>query len=234
MFDLKKDLSSTILQKFLMGLTGVALLAFIVVHLLGNLTLYMGEGTYFNAYVFKLKSMGKLLYVAEVGLLLLFGLHIITAIRLKLRNLKARSEGYFAATPTKGGQATSNFASRNMVISGLILLAFLIFHLYQFRFGPTMEDGYVTTVDGQQSIDLYRLVVESFSNGWVVALYTVCMLVLGLHLRHGFWSAWQSLGLMNAKYTKCLYGVALLFAIVVAMGFLFIPLWIYYGQHAAL
>jgi len=227
MLTLKKAIQSSVGQKFIMALSGLALVGFIIVHLLGNLTLFAPDSTPFNAYVQKLYSMGPLLLVAEGGLVFLFVLHMVTAIRITIKNKAARPEKY-AVQQSKKGPSKSNLASRNMIISGLILLVFLVIHIADFRLGPGVNEGYVTTINGQQTRDLHRLVVEEFKEPGEVVFYVAVMLFLGMHLRHGFWSAFQSLGALNPRLEKPIYAAGLGLALLLAAGFLLIPLWLYF------
>ena len=118
-----------------------------------------------------------------------------------------------------------------MVVTGLVLLIFVIVHLKMFKFGPGVEAEYVdvhlTEIHGEEVRDLYRLVEEKFSNVWTVIGYVAVMLLLGLHLRHGFWSAFQSLGIGYPRYAPLIYSVGIVFAIVMAVGFLLLPILIY-------
>lgn len=227
MLTVKKALQSSVGKKFIMGLSGLALVGFILMHLLGNLTLFAQSSVPFNAYVQKLSSFGALLVAAEIGLIVLFLVHVVAAFRVTFANKSARPEKY-DLQKSKKGPSKNNVASRNMIVSGIIVLGFLIFHIYQFRFGPGMVEGYVTDVHGIPSRDLFKLVVEQFQNPFIVALYVGVMLFLGMHLRHGFWSAFQSLGAMNPRLTKPIYCLGSLIAFVFAAGFLFIPIWIYF------
>lgn len=225
MLTVKKALSSSIGRKYLMAMSGLALVGFIILHLAGNLALYSPDATIFNAYAAKMKAMGPLFYVAEIGLFGLFLFHILLAINLKISHKSARPEKYAVSQTDKG---RGNVSSKNMIITGGILAAFLIFHVIDFRFGPGMEEGYTTTIDGEQVRDLYRLVVEEFKELPHVIIYTLTMLFLGFHVRHGFWSAFQSLGAMNPRYEKPVYALGLLIAITASAGFLFIPVYIYF------
>jgi succinate dehydrogenase / fumarate reductase, cytochrome b subunit len=222
-----KVFRSSIGKKFLMALTGLGLVVFVITHLAGNLALYKSEGSTFNAYTQGLAGFGFLLYIAEVGLLLAFLVHIVTAILIKRGHKEARPVRYVVARP-KNGPTQSNLSSRNMISSGVILLIFLVLHIWQFKYGPGINDGYVTDVNGVQGRDLYRLVVETFHQPLYVVIYVGAMLFLGLHLRHGFWSAFQSLGAMNPRFTRLVYALGFFIAAILALGFLFIPIWIYF------
>lgn len=211
-----------------MALTGLGLIGFIFVHLAGNLLLLKNDGSSFNAYAHTLESWGVLLYVAEVGLIGLFVSHIFSAILVRRANMQARPQGY-KMVATKGGPSYASPASKGMAISGLLILVFLVIHIWQFKFGPNVDAGYVTESKFGPIRDLYRLVVESFRDPLVTGFYLVCLLALGLHLRHALWSAFQSLGLLNTESRTRLYAISLLVALILAGGFLLIPLWVFFG-----
>ncbi len=225
MLPIKKALTSSIGKKYLMSISGLALLGFIVVHLLGNLTLYAPTGAAFNQYAKSLHDLGPLLLVAEIGLAGLFLFHAAVAIGIHLKSKDARGVGYEARQTSKGGSSKFGLEANNMIITGLVLLAFVIGHVIHFRFGPGIAEGYTTMIDGEPARDLYRLVAEEFRKPVVSILYMLVMLFLGLHLRHGFWSWLQSMGAMAPKYTKPIYAIGTAFAVVVALGFLGIPIW---------
>lgn len=224
---------SSVGRKYLMALTGLGLVGFVIAHLAGNFLLYLPNGTAFNRYALKLEELGPLLKLAEVGLFLMFLVHIVFAIQLKIQAKGARPQGY-ARFKTKGGPSKTNLASLNMVISGILLLAFVIYHIKHLRLGPGIAEGYVTEIDGKEARDLYALVVESFQKTPVAMLYMSAMVFLGLHLRHGFWSAFQSLGLAYPRYSKHIYCLGLFLAVLLALGFLGIPLWIYFDLSGVL
>lgn len=219
MIPIGKALNSSVGRKFVMALTGLGLVVFIIMHLLGNLLLYKKDPAVFNAYAAKLESFGILLTVAEIGLAAAFIIHIFTAINLKRGAKSARPEGY-AMAQSKGGPSRANLASKNMIISGILLLGFLILHIWQFRF-----EGGATSKEMEEN--LYAIVYTTFKNPIYVGIYEICMIMLGMHLRHGFWSAFQSIGAMNARIDKPirLLGVAL--AGILALGFLGIPIWFF-------
>ncbi len=219
---------TTVFKKVIIALSGLGLVGFVVVHLLGNLTLLRPDGSAFNAYAAKLEGLGGLLAVAEVGLLVVFLTHIGSTLTTKKRNLSARPVAY-RQWKSKGGDTPSNSSSRNMAISGSLILIFLILHIWQFRFGPGMSQGYVATHGQEQIRDLYRLVVETLKNPLMAAFYSLVMVLLGLHLRHGIWSALQSLGLTRPRTLKPLRLAGAVIGVVLGVGFLMIPAWIYFG-----
>lgn len=218
---------TSVAQKFIMALTGLGLVGFVVVHLLGNLSLYKSDGSSFNGYANSLQSLGNILLVAEIGLIVMFVVHILTALVVKKSHLAARPEKY-KIWRSKGGHTPSGLASRNMIVSGLIILGFLILHIFQFRFGPAIEQGYVAQVHGEQVRDLHRLVVETFKQPLFVAIYVFCMALLGMHLRHGFWSSLQSLGINRGNASTQILLVSAVLGFVLSAGFLLIPVWIYF------
>ncbi|NDG85415.1 MAG: succinate dehydrogenase [Proteobacteria bacterium] len=229
MVPLTRLFSSTLGRKYLMGASGMALVLFLVVHLLGNLTLYAKNGDLINAYAARLEALGIGLVVLEVGLAATILLHIITAFQVTFTSKAARPIGY-DSPKSKGGPTKNTVTSRNMILTGIVLLVFLIIHIAQFRFGPEIEDGYTASVNGVMVRDLYRVVVEAFVQPKWVAFYVACMGFLGFHLRHGYWSAFQSLGIINPRWSKPIHMLGLLIALLLATGFLFIPIYIYATQ----
>jgi succinate dehydrogenase / fumarate reductase cytochrome b subunit len=232
MLTLRKAVDSTVSRKYIMGLSGLGLVGFVIVHLLGNLNLLFPGSTHFNAYAEKLHSFGSLLTIAEFGLLFLVLVHVISATRVTLQNKAARPEKYLVVT-SKGAPSRGNISSRNMFITGSVIFAFLILHIWQFRFGAGIEQGYVTQLDGKDVRDLYRLVSEVFHNPLFVGIYVGVMILLGMHFRHGFWSAFQSLGLMSPKLSRPVWILGAVIAVLLSLGFLMIPIWFYFGLGSA-
>lgn len=217
---------SSVGKKIINGLTGLGLVVFVIIHLGGNLTLFSSDPDLFNSYAKKLHDLGFLLYVAEIGLLAVFIFHIVSAISVYISKKKARSFGY-RKHGSAGGTSKKSFSSVTMIYTGLILLAFVIWHVISLKFGPGIEQGYITVIKGETSRDLHRLVYEYFANPINVSLYVFVMILLGFHLRHGFWSAFQSLGANHPKYTPVINSVGYILAVVLAAGFLLIPIWIF-------
>ncbi len=220
-------LRSSVFQKYTMALTGLLLILFVITHLLGNLSLYLPEGQSFNAYANMLTSMGPLYIAAEIGLVFLFVAHIATAIAITRANRAARPVPY-KNYQSKGGPSRADISSRFMPITGALLLLFILLHVWQFRFGAGIIDGYIVDLDGQQIRDLHRLVIETFQNPVYVVIYSFSMIILGIHMKHGFWSAFQSLGLRNPSLHGLLQKLSIILAIVISLGFLGIPVWIYF------
>jgi len=220
---LLKALKSQVGRKILTGITGVGLIIFIIGHLAGNLTLF-GDAQAFNEYTYTLESMGVLLYIVEAGLAFFFLLHAYIGISIWWNRRKARPEGY-EKYQTKGGPSHQTWASRSMIFTGIVLLVFLVIHIDTFKLGET-----ATVInDGTEMRNLQALVVETFQNPIYAFGYTFVMILLGFHLKHGFWSAFTSLTMKHKKYSAAIYTVGIAFAILMAVGFLFIPLYIYFG-----
>ncbi|MDR4498119.1 MAG: succinate dehydrogenase cytochrome b subunit [Candidatus Scalindua sp.] len=220
-------LRSSVGKKILMAMTAFSLVLFVVVHLLGNLKLLSRNSNAFNIYAHKMMSLGGLLYVAEIGLLLLFLTHIIIAGLIFIGKRNARPVGYYMNKRLcKPGY---NFiGSTTMIYTGAMILIFLVVHLMHFKFGPGIKDGYIKEVDGKSVRDLHRLVVEGFQSFWYVSFYTAVISLLGIHLSHGFWSAFQSLGINHPRYTPLILGVGILIAITLSLGFISLPVLLYF------
>lgn len=231
---IKKFLLSSLGKKYFMAVTGLLIIGFLVTHLAANLTLLLPEGDVFNSYAHGLKKWGPLLTVAELGLGALFLIHAFMGIYLKMESRSARPSQYARSLKTKGGESKSGLASNYMVITGAVLLVFVTLHILQFRFGPGMDAGYIAEVEGHEMRDLYRLVVETFQEPIYVVLYMGVMGFLGFHLRHGFWSLFQSLGLAYPKWSKAIYALGLVVALIFAMGFFIIPIWLYFDLAGAI
>lgn len=219
-------LTSQVGRKLLTGITGVLLVLFVIGHLSGNLSLLSSDPNVFNKYSAFLHGFGSLLYVVEIGLALVILIHAYIGIAIAMRKAKARKDGY-QMQKSKGGPSKQSISSRTMIITGLVLLVFLVIHLKQFRFGPGIDHGYRAMVDGKEMYDLHKLTAETFQHVEWVIVYVGVMILLGFHLRHGIWSALQSLGAMRPRYTPIIYSLALILGILLAVGFLILPIWLY-------
>lgn len=220
-------LRSSIGKKLVNSFTGLCLCGFVAGHLVGNLLLLAGPEA-FNEYAHFLETVGHglVVYVAEAGLIAVFVLHAVAGIQVALDRRRART-GRYAKRGDAGGASRKTLASRSMILTGIVLLIFVPLHVWMFKFGPGLEAGYATTVDGEPFRDLYRLVVEWFQNPLVVGAYVAVMLLLGTHLRHGFWSAFQSLGAANPKFMPLIHATGVAFAVLIAAGFLLLPIYLY-------
>jgi succinate dehydrogenase / fumarate reductase cytochrome b subunit len=223
---------SSVAKKLINAITGLGLSIFIVIHLLGNLALLTGQADTFNAYSHFLLNLGTLIYLAEAGIVIFFLFHIFTAVSVWWDKQMARPQAY-KETGAAGTPSKKTISSRTMIYTGAILLIFTVLHLITFKYGPGIKEGYVTEIDGVVMRDLYRLTIEVFQRPGYVIWYVVAMGLLGFHLRHGFWSAFQSLGVNHPRWTPIIYGVALLFALVMAIGFLILPVVIYFRGGAS-
>jgi succinate dehydrogenase / fumarate reductase cytochrome b subunit len=228
---LLSGLTSQVGRKVLTGITGVLLVLYVIAHLSGNLSLLSHDHDAFNKYGAFLHSFGTLFYLIEIGLAVVIILHAYIGIAIALRKRAARKQGYQVYN-SKGGTSKQSVSSRTMIITGLVLLAFIIIHVAQFRFGPGPSAGYSVMIDGKEVHDLRRITFETFQHvGWVI-MYVGVMLLLGFHLRHGIWSALQSLGAMRPRYSPIIYSLALLLGVLLAIGFLALPIWIYFNGNA--
>ncbi len=219
-----KALKSQVGRKILTGITGVGLIIFTIFHLAGNLSLF-GEASAFNEYTYFLENLGWLLYLLEAGLAICFLLHAYVGISIWWNRRKKRPEGY-EKYQTKGGPSHNTWASRSMALTGTVLLIFLVIHLANFKFGDT---SMVQLPNGEMGRDLKALVIDKFQNPLYAFGYTFVMILLGFHLKHGFWSAFTSLTMKHKKYSSVIYGVGIVVALLLAVGFLFIPLYIYFA-----
>lgn len=216
------SLWSTVGQKFLIALTGLGLCGYVTFHLLANLQLILTDSTSYNRFAHSLVQFGWLLIVAELGLAAVFLFHIYTGIAITLKNRAARPIGY-KKVASAGMPSKKSIGSATMIWAGLVLLAFLIMHLVQFKF----THGETILIEGKSVRNLYGVVANVFQNEWLVLVYVVALGFLGFHLSHGFWSAFQSLGVNQARFTNGLYRIGFVFAIFISVGFIIIPIWIY-------
>lgn len=184
---------SSLGSKYLMALTGLGLYTFVIVHILGNLNLFLGQNA-MNSYALSLKQLpfGGL-WVARAGLVAMFVIHIFTAIRLTKANRSARPEKY-----AKPATVQASLASRLMPHTGLVLLAFLIYHLAHFTWRVVAFQGPYTDNLGRD--DVYTMVVAGFQQPPLAIFYMIAVILVGLHLSHGSKSMFQSLGINHPKY----------------------------------
>ena len=209
---------SSIGTKFLIAFTGLALFGFLVAHLAGNLLILTGPEA-FNAYSHKLIS-NPLIYVAEAGLALLFGVHIWKTVGNYVRNRGARPVAYEVKTPA-GHTSRKTLSSTWMIVSGTTILVFLVLHIKTLKFGAY----YASAEPGVR--DIYRLTVETFNKPGYVIWYVVAMVLVGMHLRHGITSALQSLGAIPEGMKRKVLVAGAVIAVLIAGGFALIPVWVY-------
>lgn len=214
---------SSIGKKVIVALTGVILIGFIIGHLLGNLQIFLGP-EYINSYAEKLRSLGVFLWVIRIFLLVTVLLHIFFTISLTLENRRARPHAY-----KKKRHLKSTFASRSMALSGLVLLAFIIFHIAHFTVRVTDPRFQLLKADPLNRYDVYSMMVYGFQNPIVSGFYILALFLLALHLSHGASSFFQSLGLNDKKLTPRLASLGRIFAWVMFLGYISIPLAILFG-----
>jgi succinate dehydrogenase / fumarate reductase cytochrome b subunit len=219
---------SSLGKKYIMALTGAALFAFTVGHLVGNLQVF-GPPELINTYGHFLKSKPTLLWAVRLGLLACVGLHIAAAVTLTALNKAARPAAY-AARPTYG----STFASRTMLVSGLIILAFVLYHLAHFTVLLPAVNGVgdfrgleATLPGGEKTHDVYAMMVIGFQVWWVVVFYLIAQGLLFLHLGHGLASMFQSLGWRNHVWWPRVQALARIVSVALLAGYAIIPIAIY-------
>lgn len=217
-----KFLNTTVGRKVLMGVTGLFLCSFLIVHLAGNLALFAhDDGRSFNEYT-KFMSTNGLIRLMEIVLVAGFLAHIILAVRLTTKNTSARPVKYAVNRQSE----VSSIFSRNMGITGTIILAFLVLHLktfwFEYKFGEVPMDTW-----GNKNMQ--TVVMAAFDQWWYSAIYVVSMILLGAHLNHGFQSAFRSIGLNNKKYAPAIYKTGAAFAIIMTIGFAAFPIIFYFN-----
>lgn len=214
---------SSVGKKYVMALTGLGLWLFVIIHMLGNLQVFLPPSA-INNYAHTLKANPVILWGARAGLLAIVALHITAAIQLAHANRRARPIGYAAGKPVE-----STFAQRTIVISGLVILAFIVFHLSHFTIG-FVDPQLLAFRDPETGYhDVHRMIVAGFSNCYVAGFYILSMGLLMLHLSHGISSIFQSLGLRSKKTYRVFHNVAHLVAIALFIGNCSIPLAILAG-----
>lgn len=215
---LRGRLTTTVGRELLVGVTGLALVGFIVVHLAGNFLIYAGPKA-INDYSHTLHGLGELLWVARIGLIAAFVVHIVSAISLAKANRSARAQHYEAVVYT----GRKSPATRLMVLSGLIILTFLIIHLYDFTLREATAPRSV--VNGED-LGLYGVLWNAFSNPLHAGLYVVAMIFLGMHLSHALSSVLVTLGILRDKNTPNADLFARAFGALMALGFSSIPVYV--------
>ncbi len=247
MYTLCNFIHSTIGRKVLMALTGLVLVLFVMGHMLGNLQIFLGPDV-INAYAYKLHHLLPVTALWAVRLVLLgtIAVHIWAAVTLTLDNRKARPQGYLEDKVLQ-----ASYSSRTMRMSGIILLAFIIFHIAHFTVRslpagmkggvdgvlkitevPLVKDGEAVLKNGhgEMTFNVNDMMVLGFKNGWVSAFYIIATGLLCMHLTHGFSSMFQSVGLRNGLWRKRLDRAALAYGWVVFIGFAIIPIAVMAGH----
>lgn len=216
---------SSIGKKTIVALTGIVLLLFATGHLLGNFTIYLGPD-WLNWYAAHLQSLGPILWVIRLAMLAVVGTHIMFTMHLWAENHAARPKKYLASDPV----GTTVFA-RTMRLTGLIVLAFVVFHLAHFtvRIVNPAFQHMETTLDGHVVHNCFAMVVLGFQNPLVVAFYVGSLFLLTWHLSHGIGSLFQTLGLTNRRLHSTIETVTKAYAWLLFLGYVSIPISVYTG-----
>ncbi len=221
-------LQSSLGQKLLMALTGIFLMLFLIIHLIGNLQLLKNDGgEAFNAYAYfmthnpLIKTVSYLLYAT-----ILF--HAWKGVVLWRQNSTARGSQKYAVQHVRSQER----ASRNMAWLGIVIFVFILLHMYQFWLQMKLGNVSMVTVKGMDHPvkDLYTPVKLAFENPLYVLFYVISMWVIAVHLWHGFWSSFQTLGLSHRKYTPLIKSVGYVYAILVPLLFAVIPVWMFFNN----
>ena len=218
-------IKSSIGQKVIVSATGAFLMFFVVVHLSINMTLILDDsGELFNIAA-HFMATNPIIKIVEPILGIGFAVHIILAIWLTWKNYKARPIRY----ATQNNSESNSWASRNMFILGGLILAFLVLHLFHFFVKVKFTGDPLYTdieINGEIMKNSYLLVSGVLKTSWTYCIiYSIAGILLGLHLSHGFWSAFQSMGLSNKVWEGRLKTVALIFATAIGAGFVIIPVY---------
>ncbi|MGZ2358068.1 succinate dehydrogenase [Streptomyces sp. 372A] len=207
---------STVGKKAIMAVSGLVMLLYLVVHMVGNLKIFFGAGE-FNGYAHWLRVMGEpflhhewALWIVRVVLVAAVVLHAVSAYQLSRRDLRARPSRYVHKRPR------ASYATRTMRYGGVILGLFIVWHVLDLTTGTVHSGGF-------QSGHPYQNVIDTFSTWYGNAIYIVAMLALGLHVQHGFWSAAQTLGAGRASRDRALKTLANVLALVLTVGFISVP-----------
>ncbi len=209
-------------KKWIVALTGLVLVAYVLGHLAGNLQIFLPDKGRINAYGAFLHSLGLMLWVIRAFLLACFVVHIVATIQLAIENRRARPERYAGARYRK-----ASWAGRSMVMSGLIVLCFVIFHILHFTANvvrPEFADLKQAMPGGTERHDVYRMVVEGFQQPAASCFYILGMILLCMHLSHGFGSFVQTLGLNSTRLAPWLVNGGRVLAVIICLGYIAIPL----------
>jgi succinate dehydrogenase / fumarate reductase cytochrome b subunit len=223
----KQVFSSSVGRKLTMGLTGIFLILFLIVHVGLNACIWANDGgTMFNRAA-NFMGANVVPRILEIGLFVFFILHIVQGLVLEADNRSKRGTGYAVNYGNRG----SSWYSRSMGLLGTLVLLFLVVHLVHFwipsRFSNSMEE--VTMPNGIQVHNLYKLMQVTCTELWVVVVYVLGCISLGYHLAHGFLSAFKTLGVHNKRYIRLLRGLGYAFSIIVPLAFALMPISMYLG-----
>lgn len=207
-------LRSSVGLKFIMALTGLCMIGFVAAHLLGNLQIFLGEdGEIINHYAQLLKGMPLLLWSARLGLLVVVTLHVTIALILRRLDLAARPKPYAMQTVV---QAT--LPSRTMLLTGVVLLVYIILHLSHFTFGWVSVDQM-----DHEKLNVYAMIAKSFQQPVLALLYIIAMGFLGFHLSHAIPSLLKSLGVNHPRFNTLIQNATLALAVLISLAYVSIP-----------
>lgn len=209
---LSQYIKSSIGAKHIMAISGLMLVGFLIAHMAGNLQVFAGPEA-INGYAEKLQSLGPLLWVARAGLVIIFGTHILSAVRLYMMNNAARPVKYKMVKSEK-----SSFASRTMAMGGIIVVLFLIFHLVHFTLGGGPMAAEFNQLDQYGRHDVYKMVVLGFQNPIISIAYLISITALCLHLSHGVTSLFQSLGFDHPRFNGMFKMAGPAIALIIFVG----------------
>ena len=214
--------NSSLGKKYIMAVSGLILFLFVVAHMVGNLQFFLGAEA-INRYGHFLQSNVELLWPARIILLVVIGLHVWAAIKLSVENKAARPVPYANWNPT-----VASYASRTMLMSGIIVFVFIIYHILHFTVQVQninfTGQNFVTFEDPQKRHDIFKMMVLGFSNLWVSGFYILGIALLCLHLSHGVGAMFQSLGWKNKVYGPCLDKASRMIAVLIFAGYVSIPI----------
>lgn len=253
----KNKYSLAIAKKLVMSITGLLMCIFLVAHLAGNLLMLLGKDLY-NHYSEFLIKLPVIVPAMEIGLLLILLIHVVEAFLVWRQNRAARPVAYEGGktwATEKSTRSKKSLSSTLMMWSGIIILIFIVIHVFQFKYGTYYSyspDGAafvqaptpsaqplqpaaapLAIVQGEHIRDLFRLVVQNFKNPLIAVLYMLAMVVLGGHLYHAVWSSSQTLGATNNNWRRIMLWLGKAFAIVITAGFFIIPLWVFFFVKGA-
>lgn len=207
-------------KKYIMALSGIVWAGFVAGHMAGNLLMFVSADAY-NSYGHALTS-GNIIYVVEAVLILALLAHVFCAVSLTLENKRAGGSSRYAMSPN--GEKALSPGSAFMAIHGTVILAFVVLHIITFKYGTYYE----TTVNGVVMRDLHRLLIEVFRQPIYLIWYVISLVLLGMHLRHGIYSIFQSLGIKNKRLEPIAHKIGIGYGILVALGFLSQPIYIFF------
>jgi len=215
--------TTSIGRKVLMAITGLLLSAFVVVHLVGNLQIFIGQAQ-LNAYAHTLQSLGVIKWLFRLGLLLFVGIHIWEGVITWWQNKQSRPVGY-----VKEDTIQATLASRTMIYTGLVIVSFVVYHLLHFTLIVTNPQYATLPPDAAGNFDAYKMVVLGFRNPIIAGVYIVAMFLLAFHLTHSFSSMFQTLGLNNNRYIDKLKFYGSLVAWLIFLAYISIPVAVLVG-----